>query len=795
MERRTGEDLAEMYSDESWRAKYMQMVSLVTLLRYSIIPAGYKIPDRMNTAFDLTDYGTRIQHTLTTKHDVPAKEARLMCFLEIAHEEPMVDLDRARLDVMTEELSQQIIKGIVRYPFIYAGILYHRAADIFPDRRAQLNSAETLELLAGSPAGVFQAGRIVVGPLGALTANTSRWLPPDNRVPLQHCSDPSCRSIHSTALSTDYDAAINQHLPKMSKVLEDVHLLRGAWTEFTSLLAEVDDQSYDDLDMTGVPVALGDCFTDDELRLISRRMDISSDVDLENADRATMMQLMWMQRDAEVTRAVDACIRSGEIELGVNEIRRPQIAEIEVGSFGLRTEIGVHGVRLKPRGGEIPYLRLTRLVRHLYDAGNEADSAELLWQLRSIDGTSAEDRLEEYLRIETPTEVVRRLVLARRQNVERALADLRIDSSDIGLGEINPAENDEVLIERILWKLGFEPDLPASASSDFLTRHSEMRQVMRDSRVSAVMNVDRIREAGRALFISLEGLLEDSLAYAWWALTFDHVAAARRFTYRPSDAAGVWPALRKYIEGAPGEEKLRLSEPRTLYPLGQGFGCLARLLESFDSSPDDHLRDTRMIPKWVPHTELKDFRFRHTIPFLDLGNSSKTAILRGMTSLANELKSANVHGIRNGMSHFQRSSANLDDIDAAVAGAGAAVETLGRLGLIRTQYRLARTEVDTWGRAITVMRSGDGDEITFSRPSRVDGSGMPHLRTPQYVVRSAVFGAPNEVLRFRVGSDSAFSDMWANFPRPRALGRPRLGTTAESASEVARTSHGVLPQA
>lgn len=718
-----------------------------------------------------------------------------MCFLEIAHEEPMVDLDRARLDIVTEELSQQILKGVVRYPFIYGGILYHRAADIFPDRRAQLNSAETLELLDGSPAGVFQAGRIVVGPLGALTANTSRWLPPDNRVPLQHCSEPSCRTIHSTALSTDYDAAINQHLPKMSKVLEDAHLWRGAWTEFTSLLAEVDDQAYDDLDMTGVPVALGDCFTEDELRTIAEQIGITGETDIERADRATLMQLMWLRRDAEVTRAIDSCIRAGSIALATNEIRRPQIAEVEVGSFGLRTEIGAHGVRLKPSGQEIPYLRLARLVRHLYDAGKSEDSAELLWQLRSIDGTSAEDRLEEFLRLETPSEVVRRLVLARRQNVERALVDLRIDPSDIGLGEINPAENDAVLIERILWKLGFDPDVPASVASDFLTRYSEMRQVMRDCRVSAVMNVDRIREAGQALFISLEGLLADSLGYAWWALTQDHVAAPRRFTYRPSDTAGVWSALRRFVEDTPGEEKLRLSEPRTLYPLGQAFGCLAHMLQKYDSSAEAHVRDPRMIPKWVPHTELKEFRFKHTVPFLDLSAASKAAIIRGMLTLAVDLKTANVHGIRNGMSHFQRSSANLDDIDAAVAGAGTAIDTLGSLGLVRTEYRLARTEVDAWGRAITVMRSGDGDEITFSRPSRVDGSGMPHLRAPQYIVRSAVFGAPNEVLRFRVGTDSTFSDMWANFPRPRPLGRPRLGTTTESASEIARTSHGVLPQA
>lgn len=795
MERKTGEDLAEQYSDGSWRAKYLQQVSLADLLRHSIIAGNFKIPDRINTAIDLTEYGTRIQHALTTKHEVPAKEARMMCFLEIAHEDVMVDLERTRLDVVTEELSKLITRGAVRYPFIYGGILYHRAADMFPDLRAQLNNAETVELLDGTPMGVFQAGSIVVGPLGAMESVQSRWLPPDNRVPLQHCAEPSCRHIHFTALSTDYDASINQHLPKMRKVLEDPQVTRGAWTEFTSLLIDVYDHNFDDFNMNGIPVALGDCFTDEELRLIAKHVETPDSVNVETADRATLMQAMWLRHDSELARAIDLSIRSEEVPIVQNEVRRPPIAGVEVGSFALRTEVGAHGVRLKPSAGEIPYLRLTRLVRHLYDVTDRADESELQWQLRATDGTSVEDRLEEFLRAETPAKVISTLVLARRKNIERALLDLHIDPSDIGLGDINPAEDDEVLVEKILWKLGFDQDVAASVSVDFRARHAEMRQVMRDSQVSSIMNVERIREVGGGLFISLEGVLRDALEYAWWALTQDHLMAPRPFTHTPHATRGAWAALRSFVDANPAEEKLRLGDGApTLYPLGQSFGVLSRMLAGYASSSSQSVRDERELPKWVPHTELKEFRFRYTVPFLNLDELSKVRITKGLLDVSDALKSANVHGIRNGMSHFQRSNANLEDIDRAVAGAGAAVERLGGLGLVRAEYRLARTEVDAWSRAIAVMRSRDGDEVAFSRPSRVDIDGMPNLRTPQYLVRSAVFGAPNEILRFRAGTDSTFSRMWEAFPRPRSLGRARLSTTTDSASEVARASHGVLPQ-
>ena len=71
--KKSGEDLTAEYTDPEWRKRYLRLVDVVTLLRHCIIPANYKISDRMNAAIHLTDYGTRIQQTLTTKHDVPAK--------------------------------------------------------------------------------------------------------------------------------------------------------------------------------------------------------------------------------------------------------------------------------------------------------------------------------------------------------------------------------------------------------------------------------------------------------------------------------------------------------------------------------------------------------------------------------------------------------------------------------------------------------------------------------------------------------------------------------------------------
>lgn len=719
----------------------------------------------------------------------------MMCLLEIAHNEPFVDLTRTDLDAIEREVSMQIEKSALRYPFIYGGLLYRRAAELFPDRRVQLNSDETVELLDGAPQGVFQVGDLVVGPYGLRKSDQTRWLTPETRIPLQHCSDVTCRRVHVTALSTDYDASINQHLHKVPKAFGRSEVVAGAWTEFAGLISEAEDQPYDDFNMMGVPAALGDCFDDHELAAIARGLGVEIPKSEDSAElRSRLLQLIWLKRDVEIVRAIDALVDSGDIEMGEGEVRRPRLAVVEVGTYRLRTEVGRFGVRLTPDSSEVPHLRLTRMVSHLYDLSHEEDRVELAWQLRGVDGSSLEERLEDYLRLTPPAEVVRSLVMSRRRNVEQALAELRVDAASANLGELLPADDDEKFVGRILWKLGFDLDLQPAASSDFRKRHAEMRQTLRDAEISSVVDVERVREVGLGLFISLEGLLQECLEFSWWALCTDHLTAGRPFTYKPSQGAAAWAALDSYQQTLQGVEKIRLGTPRTLYALGQSFDLLARFLESLVANPEPLVRAPETLPSWVEQTELKEFRLRHTVPFLDLTDTSRERILSGFRRVSRFMKEGNVSGIRNSMAHFQRSSSDFGAVDDAISAAGRVVEIIQNLGLIRVEYRMSRTTLDEWGRALVVMRSAEGDEVTFSRPSRIGYVGLPGLGVPQYLVRSAVFGSPNEILRFRAGVDSPYDEMWEGYPLPRRPRRGRFEIEADSAAAVAQASHAVLPK-
>jgi len=788
----TGEDLAAQHTDPEWRNQFLTLVNVVTLLRNSVIPANYKIPDILNKAFALTEAGTRLQSVLTTKHDVPPKEARLMCLLEIAADDLLVSLEKTDFESLIHEISTQVRDGVLRYPNIFGGDLYRRAAELFPDRRERLSSDETRELLDGTPQGVFQVGPIVVGPLGAMISEQRRWLPPDLRVPLQHCADLTCRRVHATHLSTDYDAPINQHFPKMTKVIERRDVVRGAWTEFTGILSEAEDLPYDDLNMTGFCFALGDCFTEGELAQIADRLDVTHDAPLAGLDRATLMQLLWLRSDVELAQAVDALVHTGDVRIPKSEVRRPRLAAIQVGSYGLRTEIGHRGVRQKPESPGIPHLRLSRLIAHLYDRSEPEGLADLSWHMRSVDGATLDDRLEEYLRLTSPAQVVSELVLSRRGHVERALAEMRIDKSEVRLGDLGPADSDEDIVQTLLWKLGFEPEISGSVSADFTENGARMSRAIREAQASAIVDVESIREAGRRLFISLEGVLEDALEYAWWAMMSDHVTAEKPFTHLPSATKPAWDALESW--GSTRGSRVRFTGTRTLFPLCRAFGVLADMLENAASNAAAHQRDPSSLPKWVEHTELKEFPYRHTVAFLDLVPFSQGVIIAGLRDVTSVLEGASVSRVRNAMSHFQRSSSNIDDVEKAVLAATQAVERLDRLGFIRVPYTATRITSDEWSRSVVVMRTRDGDEVSFSRPSRIGYVGMPSHTSPQYLVRSAILASPNETLRFRTGDDSPFTEMWSGYPIPRRARRGRFAQEQTTATSVAAASHAVLPQ-
>lgn len=803
----TVESLSQKYTDPKWRKSLSEVVNIATLLRHSIIGAEYKVSDAMNGAIAVTEYGSKIRQQLVTKHDVPAKEASLICLLEIASDDLIIDVEKTNAGKLIEEISAHIRDGKIRYPLRFTRELYDKAADLFPNRRARLNPHDTARLLENTPCGVFQVGTHITGPLGIAESVQNRWIAPRTRLALQHCSDVACHVAHLTDLSTNYEAQINRELPKVSKVLQNTSKAAEAWAEFIGEVRFPEDVNYDVYDFLPVPLLLGECFSPDELREMvrwlhehagpqvrdeMRRVGYGSGREerLEEADSGTLLQLCWIAPSNEIANAIDALVSSDLARIAPGEVRSRQLTEDSLGPFELFGEVGVYGFRSKSLDDDLPLLRLQRLIGGLYDMTKSEDCEELNWQLRSVEGSNVESRLAEFLYKNDPTSVVENIVLARKQNVDVAFEKLHITSPDSSANGLN---SDKHLVNQILWKLGFDLPLSTKRTEAFWRYHGEMTQLVRDALASSSIDIEKIKSAGALYFPELEGVLEDSLQYAWWALINDHVSSRRPFVYAQSYGEEVWRSLSDYQKRDRNLESLSLNGRRTLYPLTHAFGHFSSFLKDLSTRANEHVRASDAVPGYVGKTDIQKFPFVHTVPFLDLVPDSRDALIEGSATVTILLGTADVVGMRNNLAHFQKTPVELGALEQALDATRRAVERLEAMGFCRMIYAISERSTDRWGRSTVTLTGADGSAISLAQPSSFKWVGMPDLSVPQYLFKGAIFESPGEMLRFSDDPESSFSKMWDNYPRRCRYSTYRAGGEATSAVDVAASSHKIVP--
>ncbi len=142
-------------------------------------PAGeVQDPDEIVGAIQLTEFGNKVLQKLVTKNEVPAKEARLLCFLRLAHLEPLVDVERTDLDELRRIIDKQIRDQ--RSPLsvrAWPGAL-RPAAELYEDMRDN-PVARGDPRPAGGDADRGLSGRnYVTGPYGLLRSPERRWFGP-----------------------------------------------------------------------------------------------------------------------------------------------------------------------------------------------------------------------------------------------------------------------------------------------------------------------------------------------------------------------------------------------------------------------------------------------------------------------------------------------------------------------------------------------------------------------------------------------------------------------------------------
>jgi len=401
--RLTKDELLTRYPETASRQRLLDVLQLRTFLVDSILARDYKIPDEINNAIALSPSGTRIHQALITKQHVPAKEARLICFLTLAHVDLLVDLEKTDIEAIRASIHQQVVDRQLLFPFVFGRELYDQAARLFDDERGQLSYEDTLRLLEALPTGVFQLEQYVSGPYGLLQSPTRRWIEPTTDVPMFHCADLSCNEVHTCRLSTDSRAPINEHRPKVHKLLMAESADPSAWGSFFSEIAGLVAVAYDDRSAATLPYLLGDGLSTRELRtLVADLLDstkgefraavaslgIKGQAEAAIADetRAQLLQLALLARDETLVATIDRLTADGAIKVPPGEVRAPVVNNrARSGRYGLQGELGQFGVRFHAKGAVLAPLRLRRLVDRLYLLDQDHDISELEWQLRGVD--------------------------------------------------------------------------------------------------------------------------------------------------------------------------------------------------------------------------------------------------------------------------------------------------------------------------------------------------------------------------------------------------------------------------
>lgn len=761
--------------------KLQDLTDIIAMLEDCVISDSYKIPDGVNSAIALTEYGRAFRQKVYSAKSgsIPAKEAALMCLLVLGGDELFIDLENTDVDGLVSSLSAQVAEKKIQFGFAFGRESYDAYAELFDTPKPVLTLDETLKLLKRTPPGVNQYGRFVTGPFGIKQSMSSRNLASGRRLEAYHCAQSSCNQLHPVYLASSQVADINKLRSRFEDELDAYSRNPPNWFELVGRLAGLPKMLHSE-SVGSVAPLIGDCLTLNELRaLVSYVLDNSrgtlreivsefrevraADEFANTLDRADLLQIALLADERDLQHALDALVKQGQIEIAAREVRAPVTnARRRSGAFRLTPELGTFGARFVSADDGLPLLRLKKELLALYHLEDEADRSELGWRIREIEAENLEDQLDTFFRESDPRLCIERLGLARRSGLEML-------TSSLGIEQALEARDTEI-VSRILWKLGFKEFADDDPRAEFWSAREKFATMARSAQSPGSRDTEEFLGVASKFFRELERYLAEALVFASWSMSHDHYSDSRPFQYGLSEHEQQGRAFLHEAFEASGDKHFSFDfhdERADLTKLTMGFGYLGRHLQRLAKQPDTSLRSETEIPDYDGPQRLKRFPLRHTVPFLDLEPAAQSRIAGTFVEISQALTRGKVADVRNDHQHYRRSTTGSLQIVAALEEVERSLLSLELAGFGGVELRVNHLEQDPWGRTTFHLTGPRGARHTISLPTAFDRLPLPHPAEQQLVVGAAVFAAPGEVLRFRRIVDGRFTELWSNFPNRR----------------------------
>jgi hypothetical protein len=761
--------------DEAQRKKILDLYSLHYFLTGALPKKNTPLLSPFDKAIAISDYG----RTLLSQMDVSTHrnaDIALATVLTFFHRDFLIDVDGCDVTAAMQMLTNELKAGSLRFPQRFGRTLYDKYNDSAGlGRQDHLAPDQVDSLLDGTEQGVYQIGRFVVGPLGVFESQEIRLIPPSPRVPLWHCADPGCQTLHSVKLLKHQNDAyfIASELDQAAKELEGPEsvwegpirwLQQKTGTtrarEYYDLLALIADAVSDAEKQQLVTEALSgksgnvlrECIRSAKGKSFEKA---PSDSLADKLSGSSKVQLLMVLTDGELVELIDKTVFRGQIKIPATETRRSRLIPPKLSSYDLPSTLSILGVRPER---ERPILFLTSTIWREYKKAGQL--TELAWRCQLGGAMPRPEEVMAYMRSHTAPDAVRNLILPSRPIALAIAKKLCM--------EIFPSEPEDHLIDRFLWKFGFK-------LAQYDMKYERLRshlQKFREELVASPTKLtddhrDAIRSRGVNVFVSLENFIEELVSYNIWLLFSDHFGVTN-FEYKFSDATAQVAAILGSSRTVSGETfAWRVAGGNALGTL-LIYGRLAAdwMLALHEADKSGLQRPAEDFPHFVDD-RTRRFPFQHRQLWADAVTAELQKFAEQFASLIEQLERARLAEVRNGIDHY-REAHRFPGVDVMIACENRISSVLDSADINRfipKAYWLVETKKDEFGITEDTLQDYKARKLVIRGPSILGGLKEATFSTPLILPYGNLLGYTNSDLLLHLIEQSSYTSMWDNYPR------------------------------
>ena len=781
-------DIYKMYPGNS--EKIYELYSMSQILNNAIRVDKYVPDKRFGDIIVLSPEAEEIKFNLSEYiSNFSNEEIKIAFFMDFYFHDLHVDVENIDIKALKGIIHDEIKSGKLKFIYQFETVLYDKYFEIIHDAKKDLNDEETKALLNGTLTGVYQLKNLVVGPLGLMDSLYHRDFPPIVSMPLWHCPDNACNSIHLVKLSNKVSAV--DVISEM--IVEEGYNLHGTPSDWSHYFMNTESISsfFDDKDTSQLPWLLGNGFSEIEIQHIfselikiesktirgclpvSKKLQTifknSPDKISNQLTKPECVQFMLCCDNTKIVEAIENAINTNLISIPSTEIRGARTQLPANRMYQPSWECSELGVRVISQTADIALLRLKVLLSNIFSGPDTKE--QLSWTLREFQGETLEERIDQFVHREDPRNVLKNTIFMQQRFLLAAFEYLKFGKFDVP----SNVDDENRLIDKMLWKLGFDMPRFPRYSNLFWERHEKFLECSRTYRKYTELDREQIRSAGVNFFVSLEEILDYSLSFITWVLLSDHYIDTN-FTFS-------FDSCRKFMASklsgiALGAEESIIFNPNgvnTLFPLIQGFKILSILSTEIVSKKSRFVRPKEQFPRFSGYTNIIQFPFHHTHLLLDINPNDLKIIVDVLNEVTSVLEGAQICAVRNKIQHNRKEKEFPDqqDIEKACVAVADIVSKLETSGICPLLYLYNGQSVDQYSRMVTSYINFKNTEHKFFQPSQFSSCNMPDVGSSFVIVPWIKIGDSIERIRFRLIEESDFFDIWKNYPR-------RLPVSADS---------------